>query len=84
MAESRGVVGFEVDPRCLLAAFDGGAGATISDLVEVGHGSFGEVAAVAGDPFVVHVEQDGSNEPDDGGVVREDPNHAAAALGSPC
>lgn len=41
---------------------------------------FGEVVAVAGDPLVVHVEQEGSDKSDHGGVVGEDVHDTAAAL----
>jgi hypothetical protein len=34
----RGVVGFEVDPRCLLAAVDRGDAASIAGWFELGHG----------------------------------------------
>ena len=78
--EPRGVVGFEVDPRCLLAAVDRGDGASIAVGVEQRHGSFGEVAAVAGLPLVVHVGQDGADEADHGGGVGEDPDDAGSAL----
>ena len=55
----------------------------VADLVELGHGSFGEVATVAGAPLVVYVEQDGSDQVDDDGVVREDAHDAAATLDLP-
>src|SRR3954451_4431606 len=42
-----------VGSRCLLAALDGGHVTRIADVVELGHGAFGDVAAVAGDPLVV-------------------------------
>ena len=37
--------------------------------VELRHGSFGEVAAFVGLPFIVGVGQDGADEADDGGFV---------------
>ena len=49
------MVGFEVDPRRLLAALDRGDDTSIAVGVEQRHGSFGEVAAFAGLPLVVHV-----------------------------
>ena len=64
----------------LLGAVDGVEVFIIADLVELGHGTFGEVSAVSGDPFVVHVEQDRSDQADEPSVVREDAHHAAAAL----
>ena len=38
----------------------------------LGHGGFGEVAAVGDLPFVVHVGQHGPDEADDGGLVAKD------------
>jgi pimeloyl-ACP methyl ester carboxylesterase len=46
-AMSRGVVGFEVDPRCLLAAVVRGDAASIAGWFELGHGPLGQVAALA-------------------------------------
>ena len=70
----RGVVGFEV----ILGAYSPLSMAamviSIAGGVEQGHGLFGEVAAVAGDPFVVHVDQDRADESDHGGGVGEDPH----------
>lgn len=74
------MVGIEVDPRCLLAALDRGDNNSIAVGVEQVHRTLREVAAVAGLPLVVHVGQDGSDEADDGGVVREDPDDAAASF----
>jgi hypothetical protein len=48
--------------------------------VEQRHGAFGEIAAIAGLPFVVDVGQDGADETDDGGVVGEDTHEAGPAL----
>jgi len=39
-----------------------------------------ERSGVAGDPLVVHIAQQGADEPDDGRVVREPAHDAAAAL----
>jgi hypothetical protein len=41
------VVGFEVDPRCLLAAVDRGDTASIAGWFELGHGPLGQVVALA-------------------------------------
>jgi hypothetical protein len=46
-AVPRGVVGFEVDRRCLLAAVDRGDTAGIAGWLELGHGPFGQVVALA-------------------------------------
>jgi hypothetical protein len=46
-AMRRGVVGFEVDLRCLLAAVDRGDAASIAGWFELGHGPLGQVAALA-------------------------------------
>src|SRR5712691_8145257 len=46
-AVPRGVVGFEVDPRCLLAAVDRGDAASIAGWFEFGHGPLGQVVALA-------------------------------------
>src|SRR5829696_7431446 len=53
---------FEEDSRCLVAAVDGGDGFSMAGRVELCHGSFGEVAAVADLPLVVHVVEDGADE----------------------
>jgi hypothetical protein len=46
-AMPRGVVGFEVDSRCLLAAVDRGDAASIAGWFALGHGPLGQVAALA-------------------------------------
>ena len=46
-AAPRGVVGFEVDRRCLLAAVDRGDAASIAGWCELGHTPLGQVAALA-------------------------------------
>jgi hypothetical protein len=46
----------------LVAAVEGGNDVSIALGVELGHRAFGEVAAVAGLPFVVHVGEDGTDE----------------------
>ena len=48
--------------------------------VELRHRAFGEVAAVAGLPFVVDVGEHGADEADHGGFVGEDAHDAGAAL----
>jgi hypothetical protein len=55
-----------------VAGFDCGDGSSITAGVELGHGGFGEVAAVGDLPFVVHVGQHGADEVDDGGRVAKD------------
>jgi hypothetical protein len=52
-----------------VAGFDCGDGSSITAGVELGHGGFGEVAAVGDLPFVVHIGQHGADEADDGGLV---------------
>ena len=62
------------------------AGCEFGDLVSIAlgveecHRAFGEVAAVAGLPFVVDVGEDGADEADDGGFVGEDPHDAGSAF----
>ena len=46
-AMPRGVVGFEVDLRCLLAAVDRGDAASVAGWFALGHGPFGQVVALA-------------------------------------
>jgi hypothetical protein len=48
--------------------------------LELGHGLFGEVAALGHGPFVVGFDHDGGDEPGDRGVVREDADDFGAAL----
>jgi hypothetical protein len=48
--------------------------------VELCHGLFGEVAAVGDLPFVMHVVQDGADQPDDGGLVWEDSHHSGTTF----
>jgi hypothetical protein len=45
-----------------------------------GHQGLGEVAALAGLPLVVHVDENGASEVDDGGPVRKDADDATAPL----
>ena len=63
-----------------VAVVEFGDGVSIALGVELGHGAVGEVAPVGCGPFVVHVGEDGSDESDDGGFVREDPYDAAASF----
>ena len=70
----RWVVGFEGVLGALRAALDGGVFTSIHGGVEERHRLFGEVAAVAGDPFVVGVDQYGPDESDHGGGVGKDPH----------
>ena len=62
------------------------AGCELGDVVSIAlgvedrHRAFGEVAAVAGLPFVVHIGQDRADEADDSGVVREDADDTGAAF----
>ena len=56
----------------LVAGCEFGDVVSIAVGVEDRHRAFGEVAAVAGLPFVVDVGEDGTDETDDGGVVGED------------
>ena len=64
------------------------AGCELGDVVSIAlgveqrHGAFGEVAAVAGLPFVVDVGEHGADEADHGGFVGEDAHDAGAALDS--
>lgn len=78
--EPRWVVGFEGILGALFAAVDGGVITSIPAGVEQRHGLLCEVAAVAGDPLIVHVDQHGTDEPDHGCGVWEDAHDAAAAL----
>jgi hypothetical protein len=63
-----------------VAGRDGGDGSSIADRVDLGHGAFGEVAAVGDLPFVVGVDEDGADESDDGGFVGEDADDAGSAF----
>jgi hypothetical protein len=74
------VVGFEGTLGALLAAVDDGVFTSIHGGVEQRHGFLGEVAAIAGDPLVVHVDEHRADEPDDGCGVGEDADDAASAL----
>jgi hypothetical protein len=74
------VVGFEVDLRCLGAAVDRGDDASIAVGLEECHGAFGQVTAVSGLPFVVHVGQDRPDQADEGVAVGEDADDVGAAL----
>lgn len=49
-------------------------------VVDLGHGAFGEVAAVGGLPLVVLVDEHGSDEADDRVVVGEEFNDIRASL----
>ena len=51
------------------AGFDRGDGSSIADGVELGHGTFGEVAAVGHLPFMMEVVEDRADEADDAGLV---------------
>jgi hypothetical protein len=48
--------------------------------LELGHGLFGELAALGHGPFVVGFDHGGGDEPGDRGVVREDADDFGAAL----
>jgi hypothetical protein len=48
---------------------DCGDGTSIAGWVELGHGGFGEVAALGDLPFIVGVVQHRTDETDDGGLV---------------
>src|SRR6478735_6699394 len=52
--------------------FDSGDLSSTAGWVELGHGAFGEVAAVGELPFVAEVVEDGADEADDAGLVGED------------
>src|SRR5215218_2137911 len=77
--ESHGLWAFE-GFSVSVAGSDCGDGSSITAGVELGHGGFGEVAAVGDLPFVVHVGQHSADEADDGGLVGEDPDHPGAAF----
>lgn len=59
---------------------NGGDVPSIAEVVELGHGTVGDVAAVAGAPLVVHVEQARADDLIFGRVIGEDAYDAAAAL----
>jgi hypothetical protein len=61
-----------------VAGVEFGDGASIALGIELGHRSFGEVVAVASLPFVIGVGEDGADEADQPGLVREDPDNAGA------
>jgi hypothetical protein len=63
-----------------VAGFDCGDESSIAARVDLGHGSFGEVAAVGDLPLVVEVVQHRSDEADDAGLIREDPDDAGSAF----
>jgi hypothetical protein len=63
-----------------VAGCDCGDSSNITVGVELGHGGFGEVAAVGDLPFVVDVRQHGADEADDGGLVGEDPTTRARGV----
>ena len=63
-----------------VAIFDCGDQSSIADRVDLGHGAFGEVAAVGDLPLVVEVVEDGADEADDAGLVGEDADDASAAF----
>jgi hypothetical protein len=56
--------GFEVDLGALLAPLDGGVIPGMHGFAEHRHGLLGYVAAGARDPFVVPVDEDRTDEPD--------------------
>jgi hypothetical protein len=60
-----------------VAGSDCGDGSSITAGVELGHGGFGEVAAVGDLPFVVHVGQHSADEADDGGSLGKIPTTRA-------
>jgi hypothetical protein len=62
-----------------VADSDGGDGSSITVGVDLGHGGFGEIAAI-GVPFVVHVGQYGADWADDSGLVGENPDQRARRL----
>jgi hypothetical protein len=63
-----------------VAGVELGDGSSIALGVELGDRAFAEVAAVAGLPFVVSVGEDGADEADPQGPVREDPDNAGASF----
>ena len=63
-----------------VAAVEFGDEVSIALGVEPRHRAFGEVAAVAGLPFVVHVGEHGADESDHGGFVGEDADDTGASF----
>ena len=59
-----------------VAAVELGDVVSIALGVELGHGAFGEVAAVGGLPFVVHVGEHGADGSEHRCFVGEDPHDA--------
>lgn len=79
--------GLQADPRRLdIVALDGGNSSSIAGLVELGmaHGASntfgGQVAAVADDSLVGHVDEYRADDSDNGGGVVEDLHDAGAML----
>jgi hypothetical protein len=64
----------------LVAGREGGDGFIIAGRVELGHGAFGEVAAVADLPLVVGLDQHGPGQPEQRLGVGEHPDHVGVAL----
>ena len=64
----------------LFAAFDSGDESSIAVGVQQRHGALGEIAALVGLPLVVGVGQDGADQADDGGFIREDADDPGAAF----
>ncbi len=63
-----------------VAAVEFGDEVSIALGVEPRHGAFGEVAAVAGLPFVVHVREHRADESDQGGFVGEVADDSGASF----
>ena len=76
LAVPRGVVG----PSVSVAAVELGDEVSIALGVEPRHRAFGEVAASAGLPFVVHVREHGADESDHGSFPGEDPDDTRASF----
>ncbi len=75
----RGVVGFEVNPRCLLATIDRSEGPSIAAGAQQRHRPRREVSAL-GLLLIVHVGQDRTDESDHGRLVRKDAYETDSAL----
>ncbi len=63
-----------------VAAVEFGDEVSIARGVELGHGAFGEVAAITGLPFVVYVREHRADESDHGGFVGEDSHDMEASF----
>lgn len=72
LAAPRGVVGSRGWSSVSVAAVEFGDVVSIALGVEPRHRAFGEVVAITGLPFVVHVREHGADESDHGGFVGED------------